>query len=140
VLPDVGVRKNIIVNDNLLYTNYDGSDVIGLIAQDNFWIGLNSQDSQRVDAAIIAQNGRVSRYDYQSCGANQVQTSLTLYGMFASNQRYAYGNLDAYCGAHAASGYNGTRTYIYDSNLLYGPPPSFPPTTSQYQIVSWDEI
>ncbi len=139
VLPDVGVRKNIIVNDNLLYTYYDGTDVIGLIAQDNFWIGLNSQDTQRIDAAIIAQNGRVSRYNYQGCGTNQNQSNLTLYGMFASNQRYAYGNLNSGCGG-GASGYNTSRTYIYDSNLLYGPPPSFPPTTSQYQIVSWDEI
>lgn len=139
VLPDVGNRKNIIVNDNLLYTFYDGTDVIGLIAQDNFLVGLNSQNNQRVDAAIIAQNGRVSRYDYQGCG-NGLRSNLTLYGMFASNQRYAYGNVDAYCGPHSASGYNTSRTYIYDSNLLYGPPPSFPPTTSQYQIVSWDEI
>ena len=140
VLPDVGNRKNIIVNDNLLYTDeLNGNDVIGLIAQDSFLIGLNSQDTQRVDAAIIAQNGRVSRYDYQGCG-NGLRTNLTLYGMFASNQRYAYGNLDAYCGPHTASGYNTSRTYIYDSNLLYGPPPSFPPTTSQYQIVSWDEV
>ena len=37
--------KNIIVNNNLRYTNYDGSDVIGLIAQDNFWIGAVSADN-----------------------------------------------------------------------------------------------
>ena len=37
------------------------------------------------------------------------------------------------------STYN-TRTYVYDSNLLYCPPPSFPITTDQYTQISWDEV
>lgn len=146
-IPDVGNRKNIIVNTNLRYTNYDGQDVIGLIAQDNFWVGVVSDDNLRIDAAIIAQNGRVSRYAYRSCGVYDVQTSITFYGMFATNQRYAYGNLGSSCSTPPASsvnsfnsGYNTTRTYIYDPFLLYGPPPSFPLTADQYQIISWDEI
>src|SRR3989338_3294862 len=52
-------RKNIMVNNDLLYTNYDGSDVIGLIAQGNINVGLVSEDDLRIDAALIAQNGRV---------------------------------------------------------------------------------
>lgn len=140
-IPDVGNRKNIIVNNDLRYTYYDGRDVIGLIAQDNFWIGVNSADNLRIDAAIIAQNGRVSRMGYRSC-TNSLRTSITFYGMFATNQRYAYGNLGSGCTAPSGwlSGYQTNRTYIYDPNLLYGPPPSFPLTTSQYQILSWDEI
>lgn len=140
-IPDVGNRKNIIVNSDLRYTNYDGQDVIGLIAQDNFWVGVVSNDTLRIDAAIIAQNGRVSRHAYYNCGVNTVQTSITFYGMFATNQRYAYGNLGAGCSPSIGlSGYQINRIYIYDPNLLYGPPPSFPLTTDQYQIISWDEI
>lgn len=141
-IPDVGTRKNIIVNNNLLYTNYNGEDVIGLIAQDNFLVGVVSAENLRIDAAIIAQNGRVSRYAYRNCGGYSVQTSITFYGMFASNQRYAYGNLGGVCTASPgsfSSGYNTTRTYIYDPYLLYGPPPSFPLTTDQYQVISWEE-
>ena len=48
-------RKNIIVNNDLLYTNYDGSDVLGLIAQGNVTVGLVSEDDLRTDAALIAQ-------------------------------------------------------------------------------------
>lgn len=142
-IPDVGTRKNIIVNSDLRYTNYDGQDVIGLIAQDNFFVGVVSADNLRIDGAIIAQNGRVSRYAYRNCGGYDVQTSITFYGMFASNQRYAYGNLGGVCTASPgsfSSGYNTTRTYIYDPFLLYGPPPSFPLTSDQYQVISWDEI
>jgi hypothetical protein len=140
-IPDVGTRRNIIVNNDLLYTNYDGQDVIGLIAQDNFWVGVVSEDDLRIDAAIIAQNGRVSRYAYRNCGVNSVQTTITFYGMFASNQRYAYGNLGAGCSPSIGlSGYNTNRVYIYDPFLLYGPPPSFPLTADQYQVISWEEI
>lgn len=142
-IPDVGARKNIIVNSDLRYTNYDGQDVLGLIAQDNFFVGVVSANTLRIDGAIIAQHGRVSRYAYRNCGAYSERTSITFYGMFASNQRYAYGNLGGVCTASPgafASGYNTDRTYIYDPNLLYGPPPSFPLTADQYQIISWDEI
>ena len=140
-IPDGGNKKNIIVTNNLLYTATTGVDVIGLIAQDNFWIGLNGQDTMEIDAAIIAQNGRVSRMGYDGC-TNQSRTSVTFFGMFASNQRYAYGNLGAGCTtpARPLTGYQTTRTYIYDKNLLYGPPPSFPLTTDNYEIISWDEL
>jgi hypothetical protein len=140
--PGVGLRKNIIVNNDLLYTNKDGQDVIGLIAQDNFWVGLISDNDLEIDAAIIAQNGRVSRYAYgASCGGYQTRNNITFYGMFATNQRYAYGNLGSGCSPGIGlSGYQTSRTYIYDPYLLYGPPPSFPLTTDDYQILSWEEL
>lgn len=140
-IPDVGNRKNIIVNHDLLYTNKDGQDVIGLIAQDNFWVGVLSDNDLEIDAAIIAQNGRVSRYAYSNCGGSETRANITFYGMFASNQRYAYGNLGSGCSPGIGlSGYQTSRTYVYDPYLLYGPPPSFPLTTDQYQILSWDEL
>ena len=133
-MPDVGPRRNIIVNNDLLYTNKDGQDAIGLIAQDNFWIGVVSEEDLEIDAAIIAQNGRVSRHGYNNCGTHSEKNNLYMYGMFASNQRYAYGNLD--CNSFGNSGYQNSRTYEYDTYLLYGPPPSFPLTSAQYEILS----
>ncbi|MDQ5893346.1 MAG: hypothetical protein QG640_358, partial [Patescibacteria group bacterium] len=32
------------------------------------------------------------------------------------------------------------RNIIYDGNLLYAPPPSFPLTSDQYTTLSWEEI
>jgi type II secretory pathway pseudopilin PulG len=126
-------RKNIIVNSDLKYTNYDGQDAIALIAQGNFNVGLSSADTLRIDAAIIAQNGRAGRHYYSNrCGTGYTRSSLTLYGMMATNTRYGFAYTDN-------TGYT-TRNINYDGNLLYAPPPSFPLTSNQYSTISWEEV
>lgn len=137
VFPDIAAqRKNITINNNLLYTNYDGRDVISLIAQNNINVGLYSLDTLRIDAALMAQNGRVGRYYYRPgasyCSPNDTRTTITLYGMIASNQRYGFAYTDG-------TGYQ-NRNLVYDANLLYSPPPSFPQTSEQYTILSWEEV
>lgn len=137
-------NSHIIINDNLLYTNYDGTDVIGLIAQRNISIGLRSPLDLRIDAAQIAQQGRIGRYFYpplgfagkQGCGADAIRNSLISYGMQASNKS---GGLYWYCGSGCGSGYPNQQT-IYDANLLFAPPPDFPETHSEYSILSWEEL
>lgn len=138
--PDnAATRPTITVNNNLLYTNYDGQDVLALISQGNVNVGLVSADTLRIDAALVAQNGRVGRYYYQGPGSGQnrcspyhTRTSITLYGMIATNIRYGFAYTDG-------TGYQ-TRVINYDANLLYGPPPSFPLTSDQYEILSWEEL
>lgn len=126
-------RKSITVNNDLLYTNYDGQDVIALVAQGNINAGLSSENDLRIDAALIAQNGRVGRYYYSwKCGTGYIRNSITLYGMIASNLRYGFAYTDN-------TGYD-IRNIIYDANLLYAPPPSFPLTSDQYSTISWDEV
>lgn len=130
--PDnVTTRPSITINANLLYTNYDGTDVISLISQGDVNVGQYSADNLRIDAALVAQNGRVGRYYYSSSCSNSSRSSLTLYGMIATNVRYGFAYTDG-------TGYD-TRDITYDANLLYGPPPSFPLTSDQYQIISWEE-
>ena len=124
--------SNITVNSSTIYTNFNGSDTIALISQNNINVGLNSDNNLIIDAALIAQNGRIGRYYYSSsCGANDVRASLTTLGILGSNQQsgFAYGD---------GTGYQ-TRTYNYDANLLYAPPPSFPLTTNSYSLISWKE-
>jgi type II secretory pathway pseudopilin PulG len=138
--PDnVSTRKSITINNDLLYSNYDGSDVISLIAQDNINVGLISDDTLRIDAALVAQNGRAGRYYYSNSGNNSnscqnyhVRNSITLYGMIATNLRYGFAYTDG-------TGYQ-DRNIVYDSNLLYAPPPSFPLTSNQYSVISWEEV
>jgi len=126
-------RPSITINNNLLYTNYDGQDVISLISQDDINVGLSSANDLRIDAALIAQNGRVGRYHYSSsCGTGYLRNSITLYGMLGTNLRYGFAYTDN-------TGYD-IRNIIFDANLLYGPPPSFPLTSDQYSIVSWEEV
>jgi hypothetical protein len=134
--------RNIIVNNNLLYTKFDGTDTIGLIAQGNFQIGLFSADNLTIDAAIVAQNGATYRQYYRPasggrnyCSPNAVRTSLTTYGMFATNAQ-------AYFLQNSASGQSGylSQPASYDTNLLYSPPPTFPLLSDQYITLYWQEI
>lgn len=131
-------RKNIIINNDLLYTKYDGSDSVGLIAQGNVLVGMVSDDNLRIDSALIAQNGFVGRFYYnppsgpqQRCAPYDTRQTLTLWGMIATNQRYGFAYTDN-------TGYQ-TRNINYDGNLLYAPPPGFPLTGDDYVTLSWEE-
>lgn len=140
-------RSSITVNDNLTYTNYDGRDVIGLIAQQDINVGLYSDDILTIDGALMAQDGRVGRYYYRPpsstggtnsrCAPWHIRQEITVYGMIGSNQRYGFAYADF--GGPSTTGYL-IRNFIYDSNLLYGPPPSFPLASQTYQTLSWDEL
>ena len=121
-------RKNITVNSDIRYTQYDCSDSIALMAQNNLNIGYSSESDLRIDAALIAQNGSIGRDSFtpSKCGASSTRSVLTMYGTFVNKL------------IRGLSTYN-TRTYVYDQNLLYCPPPGFPLTTDQYSQISWDE-
>jgi hypothetical protein len=125
--------KSIIINNDVTYTLYDGTDTIGLIGQDGIMVGMISEDNLKVDAALIAQNGKVGRFYYAggSCTYRN-RTLISLYGMIASYARYGFAYTDG-------TGY-ATRSITYDANLLYAPPPNFPLTSSQYNILSWQEV
>lgn len=132
----------IVVNNDLTYTNYDGTDAIGLIAQRDFSVGLFSENDIRIDAAIIAQNGRAGRYYYgnpsinvqyspANCAAGYINRSVfTNLGSIATYQRYGFAYTDG-------TGY-ATRNLTWDSNLLFAPPPYFP-TTGVFEQLGWDE-
>jgi hypothetical protein len=131
-----GNVSDIIINNDIIYTNYDGSDAIGLIAQRNISIGLFSDNDLRVDAALIAKEGRVGR-DYFPCNdlrncssAYCSRSTITLYGSIASRNRYGFAWSDG-------TGY-GTRNLNYDNDLTFAPPPHFP-STGEYTFISWDE-
>ncbi len=134
VFPEsANTNTSITVNKDLLYTNYDGRDVLSLIAQNNINVGLFSDDDLEIDGALVAKTGRVGRYYYtSSCGSSYKRSKLTLFGMIATNLRYGFAYTDG-------TGYN-VRNITYDGNMLYGPPPSFPLTSDKYQILSWREI
>ncbi len=132
-------RKSITINKDLLYTNYDGTDALSLIARYNINAGLMSEDDLRIDAALFAQNGRVGRFYYKGesdhqdrCSPYHIRTKITLYGMLATAERYGFAYTDG-------TGYQ-TRSIIFDTNLQYSPPPSFPLTSDQYSIISWKEV
>lgn len=133
-------EKSVIINNDLEYTNYNGTDKLGVIGQKNVTVGYNSEgafsgsaDSQelRIDAAMIAQNGWVRRNYYSSgCGSNYLRNNITVYGSIATNLRYGFAYTDG-------TGYQ-NRNILYDPYLTLSPPPHFP-TTGSYTILSWKE-
>ncbi len=115
---------NILIPNNLLYLDKSGSHVLGLIAQKDILLTYYVPNNLEINAAFIAQNGSFQRYNFSGSSKN----TLTVYGSISS-----FGQAAVYYGS---SGYS-TRNYTYDSNLLYGPPPSFPLSSSNYQQISW---
>lgn len=142
--PDIpSNRKSITINNDLKYSSYDGSDAIALIAQENVNVGLYSENDLQIDAALVAQNGRVGRfyytgpwnfwwYSYPGCSNYHERDTITLNGMIASKLRYGFAYTDD-------TGYE-DRIINYDANLLYGPPPNFPLTSEHYEPLTWEEI
>lgn len=128
--PFVTGTADININNDILYTNYDGSNSIGLIAQRDVNAGQNSEDDLRIDAALIAKTGRIGRNHYDTTCVNDSPTKITIFGSMATNQRYGFAWTDG-------TGYQ-IRNLVYDNNLTFAPPPHFP-TTGEYTFISWKE-
>lgn len=123
--------------DNITYAQKDGSDSLGLIAQQDIYYTLDIPDSFEIDAAMMAQKGRIIRHFYSywwvcSYYANAVRDKLEIYGSVISNQKsyWNYGN-------PVRSGFI-NREITYDTHLRYSPPPYFP-TSTEYEFIKWDE-
>ena len=143
-----GGTKHLFIPHGILYTNYDGRDVIGLIAQGSIEVIRDSDATIRIDGALIAQTGRVGRnyyslkqfwYGWDYCPCNEMacqdhKTTITLYGAMATSQRYGFAWGD---NCPRDTGYTNRNLY-YDGNLSYYPPPYFP-TGTQYQMDLWEE-
>lgn len=127
-------QKTMYLGKDVRYTNYDCSDMIGLIGQKDVEVYRQSNNVLQIDAALIAQTGRVGRANYT--GPFAIRDMITIYGAIASNQRYGFAWADI-MGNHV-SGYVARNLY-YDNNLLYCPPPYFPAGT-QYELDLWEEL
>jgi hypothetical protein len=129
-------QTNMWIVNNLTYGQKDGSDSLGLVAENDIYFGLDLPQSFEVDAALLAQSGKVFRHFYgNSCGnyANAVRNQLTIYGSVISDDKSAWN-----WGSGPSSGFT-TRTVTYDSHLYLTPPPYFP-TQSNYEFISWEEV
>lgn len=132
-----GAASDIYLWRDIRYTNYDGRDVLGLIAQNNVSVGLYSNNYLYIDAALVAQVGRVGRDYYTSSDSSTyyIRNTITVNGAIATRRRYGFAWV---CGGSHCSGYR-NRDIIYDNNLLYYPPPFFP-TGDHYSVDMWEEV
>jgi hypothetical protein len=123
-----GDKKDIYIgisNSNLRYAAYDCDNMLGLIAQQDIRVLNDCPSRFIVDAALLAQTGLVGIVN--GMGGKY---ELTFNGAIASYLQPFFQN--------GNSGF-ADRTYNFNNNLLYCPPPYFP-TGTEYSIDSWKEL
>lgn len=124
------IETDIYINNDIRYTHTDGQEVIGLIAENDISVGLYSENDLQIDAALLAQKGRVGR-DHYNFSNYRWRNTITIYGSIATNHRYGFAWTDN-------TGYT-TRNLFFDNNLLYTPPPFFP-TGTTYDLDLWEDL
>ena len=124
--------KSIMINGNLTYYAKDGTNVLGLMAEQNILVPYNSPNNLEIDAAMLAQNGAAKRYYYPG----NKKDNLIVYGSVISSGVWTWSWVSN--GGQVTSGYSST-SMTYDTNLTYGPPPSFP-VGSEYNLITWEEV
>ncbi|HSE61355.1 MAG TPA: hypothetical protein VLA88_03595 [Candidatus Saccharimonadales bacterium] len=151
-------EANIVIADDLVYAQKDGSDAIGLMAEQDILIAPYAPPATgsfnfEVDAALIAQAGSVqypSTYrTVNTCtrGWTNANQTFNFYGSVATRQSWTWtwfrgsscgdAALQASTGNYISGVLNNTTQYDY--NMLYTPPPSWP-VTSTYNVLSWREV
>ena len=126
-------KTNIWIYDNVTYLEKDGNHALGLIANNDIYFARDIPDDFEINAALLAQQGRIMRHGYLSfCGShpNAVRNSLSIYGALIPYQK-PYWNF----GTAPDSGFR-TRTITFDLNLSYNPPPYYP-SVGGIETLSW---
>jgi hypothetical protein len=145
--PESSNKSKIIINGNLIYDQKNNNNVLGLVSQKDIIIPLyGATDNLEIDAALLAQKGRVFRKHYcygtgcvHPVPANAknyiLRENITIYGSIISNSIWTWTWVNS--SGNPTSGYQNTST-TYDPNLTYNPPPAFP-TTGEPKMVNWEE-
>lgn len=134
--PIASNEMNIWIEDNITYASYDGSNSLGLIAQHDIYFSRNIPEDFQIDAALMAQGGKIIRHGYfWWCGGSSqaIKDQLTINGAVISFEK-SYWNF----GSGPTSGFI-NREINYDGNLLFMPPPYFP-VSGEYEFISWKEL
>jgi hypothetical protein len=142
-------QTSVVIADDIKYAQKDGSDAIGIIAEQDITVAPYAPPRPgdavanypfEINAALIAKDGHVwFPADYISrdtpVWSGNSNKRLVYYGSIATRQSWTW--------LWTSSGtptdgfeYNETN---FDYNLLYAPPPSFP-ITSTYDILKWREV
>jgi len=129
-------NEDIWINGNVQYLAKNGAHQLGIIAQRNIYFVKDLPAVFEIDAAMLAQKGKIIRhnYNYWVCGvySNAVRNQLIIYGSLISNQK-SYWNW----GTTPSSGFT-IRDVTYDNHLYLVPPPYFP-ASGDYEFISWSE-
>ncbi|MFA7252820.1 MAG: hypothetical protein WC027_03100 [Candidatus Paceibacterota bacterium] len=131
ILPySASIAPTIYIPNNITYLEKDGTHTLGLLAQKDLVITYGAPTDLEINAALIAQNGSTQFFYYPG----NIKNSITVYGSIMTYGQWTWSWVDS-SGA-VTSGYQNTNS-VYDKNLLFSPPPSFPLSSSGYQQIDW---
>lgn len=142
-LPDgSSAGADIYIQDTVQYDQHDGTDALGLIAQEDVLIPIRSDNVLRIDGALMAIHGHVYRYYYvksnrQPYNEYAEREKVETYGIIITNTTWTWSWVNE-AGGPVVSGYRTVAT-SYDPNLLYNPPPFFP-TLNENSFISWEQL
>lgn len=132
-------KTNMWITNNLTYAAKDATNTLGLIAQNDIYFGLEVPEEFEVNAAMLAQNGKIVRHHYNSNDCDHDHQSqkkqITVYGSVISRDK-SYWNFGQGPG-EPTSGFV-KRIITYDQNLAFSPPPYFP-NNPNFDFISWKE-
>ena len=142
----IAAQNDVIIKNNLVYHTYPGgTDVLGLVANNNVAIyhpvsgsGNNSAGSlsdPTVDAAILALG---HSFFVQNWTKGVPLGTLTFNGVITQEYRGAVGT---FSGSPPVTQTGYDKNYTYDTRLKYLSPPYFlSPTQSAWQRISYSEL
>ena len=132
------------INDNIQYVARDGNHNLGLISQGDLLVPRYTPDNLTIDATLLSQKGHVYHriywddilchyYGYTSLC--RLRNNIEVYGGIITNLFWTWTWADG--AGTSFAGYDNTLT-IYNNNLTFSPPPSFP-TSENFEVLSWEE-
>lgn len=134
------LMPNIYIADNIRYSNGEGgsgedADTLGLMAEGNIVVPKGAPYDLYVDGALLAQNGFIAAPICYSGGS--AKDNVYFFGSLILNGSWWF-NFTNYCGSYFTDGYLYPH-FQWDTNLLYYPPPFFPPSSVSggLQMVKW---
>lgn len=134
-------RRSVWVIDDIVYHNntYDGSIILGLIAQQDILIPRYIPlPDLNLDGALLAQNGGIG-VDFGAAFGNRDFGTLITHGGMGSDLAMCNGyGMARYRNPNQQGDIEGfsVREYNFDPALMLHPPPMFP-TTGTFSILSW---
>jgi len=134
---------NVWITDSVVYASKDGSSGLGIVAQNNIYLGLHVPQRLEINAALLSKSGNVIRHNYKYKGCSHlpdaVRQELNIYGSLISNLKsyWTWGTGESGYGSDPVSGFSHVNI-MYDPNLYYTPPPYFP-NQGEYEFISWEE-
>ncbi|MGD1017849.1 MAG: hypothetical protein ABSA12_00890 [Verrucomicrobiia bacterium] len=139
----VASESSMYIENNITYTHNPvttptTTDALGLISQDNIWVGTSAPAALTIDAAMIAagtSSGGTGSFGVIDYATMTPTGTLTVYGGIVQAVRGAVGTANESGGV--GTGY--AKNYNYDSRFLTKPPPDYPVISGKINFSQWQE-